>query len=237
MRKLLKVLLLVFFFFIGILIAKNKIIPSDQFSLFQGYKQNFYENVQIGDMEILKVEEKQPLKSQIGVVYVPQHWKYGVNTQTTEYLEGYVPNIRSFREYWDIHINLMYGINPFTEKFSIEDMLTKFETDNSFYFSKGIENESSFFEWNSENCSTVYSDTLKSSLFVCDTWVNWIPSDLDSKSFVLTSCSLDKENGYCIFEDYLKLYYESKRYGESRCFGESELYCDYEKYLDIVSLN
>lgn len=237
MRKLLKTLLLVSFFFIGILIAKDKIIPSDQFSLFQGYNQDFYENVEIGDMEILKVEDKKSLNSQIGIVYVPEHWKYGVNTDTTEYLEGYIPNIRSFREYWDIHLNLMYGINPFKEKYTVEDMLEKFETENSYYLSKGIENETSFFAWDNENCNTVLSDFLNAPLFICNSWVNWISSDLNSKSFVLTNCSFDNQQGYCIFEDYLKIYYESNRYGESRCFGESDLYCDYEQYLNIVSLN
>lgn len=237
MRIFIKLSIFTLFFLLGLLIAKNNIISPNQSSLFNGTGKNFNESLDISEIEIVKVQEKKTTPFISGEIYVPKYWKYGENTNSEDYLEGYIPNIRSFKDYWQIHNNLSYGINPFNYRYNIEEVFNQFETNGIFHKTVGIENESTFFQWNQNECKTYYSNRLNSTVFLCNNWVNWTYLDLINKEYALVECTLEKTKGYCIFEDYIKIYYDSRRYGESRCFGENDLYCDFDRYLNIISLN
>lgn len=238
MRIFKKLLIFLIFFLIGLLIAKSKIIPLSEISLFQVYNKYFYENIDtVSTDNIEKVTEEVNSKLIEGKIYVPEYWKYGRNIDTNDYLEGYLPNIRSFKEYFELDNNIKYGLNPYTNTYSLEDIFNQLNKDSIFYNVRGIENESTFFAWDNSKCKSLYSERVNSNIFVCDNWVNWIKLDIEDKEFAFVNCTLGGKVGYCIFEDYVKTYYEINRYGESRCFGESELLCDYEKYLNKISIN
>lgn len=237
MRIVKKIFIFILFFFIGILIAQKHFINKQPLSLLRNIGKDTYEYVDTQNLEVVKVEKSEVSRLQSGKVYVPKHWKYGVNTQSEDYLKGYLPNIRNFKEYWNVHMNILYGSNPFNSNYPIEEILSHFEITSSYYISEGIENDSTFFAWDYNNCKAIYSNLTNSNVFTCFNWVNWIDINIEDKGFVLVECSLDNKKGYCLFEDYTKVYFENKRYGESRCFGETDFLCDYEKYLNNIFIN
>jgi len=232
-----KLLILPIFFFTGLLIGQSKFINKNILSLSSRNSMSIFEDVGYEELDIKLETVKKDSKNVIGgKVYVPKYWKYGLNIDNYDYLEGYVPNIRNFKEYWNIHTNIQYGYNPTDQKYSLSEIFNTFENNDISHTTTGILNESSNFSWNDSNCSNFYSTKINTQLFICDNWVNWTGNLITDKYFVLVKCSIDSKNGYCLFEDYIKAYYNNKRYGESRCFGDNDFYCSFEDYLNNISI-
>ncbi len=232
-----KLLIFTFFFLLGIFIAQKSILKVYNPSLVPGSNKEFTPTLDIWNEDIQKVKIPLTTNTEIKGVSVPKYWKYSLNNETTDYLEGYIPNIRDFKNYWNLHNNLLYGINPYDYSYTIDEASQYLEKDAQYHKAEGIENETEFFKWDSSQCKEIFSTRLDSYIFLCDNWINWLNIELKDKEFVLVKCNINKKEGYCVYTDYIKTYYTSKNYGESRCFGENNLYCDYDKYIKIISLN
>ena len=230
-----KTLFLLSFFVIGLIIGTREVVKKQSLSSMKAWS-TFSELPPIEEIQVSKVPQNNINNDiiQNNETYVPSYWKYGVNTDSQDYLKGYLPNIRNFKEYWNIYINSLYGTTSSYGPFSAEEIFSYFEENNNYRQVNGIKNESSYFKWNKEDCKTFFSSTLNGNIHICKNWVNWTAININDKDFVLVDCELNKTKGYCIYEDYAKIYYNSKRYGESRCFGETDLYCDYEKYINNI---
>ncbi|HRX43891.1 MAG TPA: hypothetical protein P5059_01415 [Candidatus Dojkabacteria bacterium] len=237
MANLKKLLIFFFFFIVGILIAQKGILKVDNPSLLPGSNKEFTPTLDIWNEDIQKVKIPLTTKTQVKGVLVPKYWKYSINYENPDYLEGYIPNIRDFKEYWNLHNNLLYGINPYDYSYTLDEISQSIENGAQYHKAEGIENETEYFKWDSSQCKEIFSTRLNSYIFICDNWINWLSIELKDKGFVLVKCNLNQKDGYCIYTDYINTYYTSKNYGESRCFGENNLYCNYDKYLKIISLN
>lgn len=237
MSILKKILLFLFFFILTILLTKSNTFRNANTTLLQIYNRDLFEYTNEDRSEILEVPKIESNHLVDGAVYVPDYWKYGKNTQTDDYLQGYVPNIRSFKDYWSIHNNLSYSYNPYNSSYSVEEIFTNFQNTNQIHKTLGIKNESTYFEWDTNECKIFNTTNYNTSLFLCPNWVNWTGIDILEKEYVLVECELEEIKGYCLFEDYVRIYYSTRRYGETRCFGENDFYCEFTQYLDIVSLN
>ena len=132
---------------------------------------------------------------------------------------------------------MLLGISEEEKK---ETNLDSVVIDNSNYiFSRGIPNSSDYFRWDLNSCSMSYSELLNSNIFLCYNWINWLGVSSEEKTFVLTKCSIDSTEGYCVFEDYIKQYYDSKKLGENRCIGDQKdnYLCNYDDYIKLIEFN
>jgi hypothetical protein len=183
--------------------------------------------------------EKTPEVDVNGVyqVSIPYYWKTGVNIESDDVLEGYIPNIKDFREYFNTKRSILFGSSDRdTEGFVKEGIVL---SRGNYIYSNGIENASTYFEWDEDHCSTIFFTEVESNIFICENWVNWLGNKLSEKTFVLTRCNINSIDGYCVFEDYLKTYYDLRTTAETRCFDqdESQYLCEYEDYINLIEFN
>lgn len=218
------------------------------FLVYSNYKtqKQIEENAQ---MEVLGVEEQEITEDEllieetpneenpdIGVyeVAIPYYWKSGINIEEEDPLNGYVPNIKSFRNYYETKNSILFGISKIeTEEILKESIIL---TDDNYIFSNGIRNASEYFKWDNDSCTEFYYTDVASEVFICDNWVNWLGKSIEEKTYVLTRCNINSKSGYCVFEDYLKEYYNLKTTGENRCFDsdDTEYICEYSDYKNLV---
>ncbi|MBP5204168.1 hypothetical protein J6Z48_00810 [bacterium] len=169
-------------------------------------------------------------------VYVPYFWKYGVNTDKEDYLLGYIPNISTFKAFYKTYNNINYGVLPHND-YSLEN-IEEFITKKNIIYSNGIKNSTYYYAWNTSDCKSYKSSNFNETLFVCNNWVNWLGLSLDKKNYVLTKCNIEGTNGYCVFENYIDVYYEINKSSETRCFEDNDnYYCKLEKYKDLILYN
>lgn len=237
MSRIKKLLLFIIFFSLGILFAQKKIIDINKLTLLPPTNKEFTQTQDKWEDSIEKTEVIISSNTVYKGVSVPKYWKYGVNTESTDYLEGYIPNIRSFKEYWSMTNNTLYGINPYNYVYTLEEIVTHVEKGFHYYVTEGIENDTDFFKWDSSVCKEHYSSKLESNIFLCENWINWLGIELKDQGYALVKCNINEKEGLCMFTDYILTYFNTESYGESRCFGENNLYCEYEKYIKIISLN
>lgn len=189
------------------------------------------------ELSIEKAVEESRDKIGIEGVNVPYYWKAGVDTEDRDYLMGYIPSIKEYQEYANLRQSMLIGVSN-QEKEEISPSSVIISKDN-YIFSNGIPNSSDYFSWDGDSCSISYSDILNSDIFLCYNWINWLGLPLEEKTFVLTKCSIGSTEGYCIFEDYIKTYYDSKKLGENRCIGDlkDNYLCDYDDYIKLIEFN
>ena len=168
-------------------------------------------------------------------VYVPYYWKNGNGLGEGDYLKGYIPSMKGFKEYNTARNLLLTGMNPDPVQYTVKKLLD-LAKENTIYYSNGIYNESSFFEWEEESCMKGYSELTSDFIFICDNWINWLGIPVNEKVFVLVNCNIGGESGYCMYEDYTKSYYDSKKVAETSCFGENieDYLCDYTEYIKLI---
>jgi hypothetical protein len=219
---------------------------------------SFFKNTLLGNLnlkeEILGInrysveenvlgEELVPIKSNVPKeeeeekegVYVPYYWKSGNGSGEGEYLKGYIPGMKGFKEYDTTRSSILMGSGRDSVNYTMRKLLD-LARENTLFYSNGIYNESSFFEWSEDSCTKGYSELTTDFIFICDNWVNWLGVPVDEKVFVLVRCNIQGEEGYCMYEDYTKSYYDSKKQGETRCFGENfeEYLCTYAEYIELI---
>lgn len=182
----------------------------------------------------LKVEEES-LPSKEEYVAIPSYWETGIREDEKDYLKGYVPTIREYMEYISNKEVLTLGVKSKSITFTNQDLVNMVNEQNHIH-SKGIENESRFFKWDPEKCEVFKTSFESSPIFVCESWINWGVTPVDS--FVLTECFLNGKKGFCVFSNYLKSYYENKSSLDTRCASreDTEL-CNFEEYLSLVESN
>jgi hypothetical protein len=221
------------------------------FLLYSRYKtqKRIEENAQ---MEVLGVEEQNIKEDEIVIeetpkeeitdsgeyeVGIPYYWKSGINVEEEDPLKGYIPNIKSFRNYYETKNSILLGISERETKQILKESIILEE--GNYIFSNGIRNTSEYFKWDSESCTEFFYIDVASDVFICDNWVNWLGEPLKEKTYVLTRCNINDKSGYCIFEDYLKEYYNLKTTGETRCFDsdDTEYICEYSEYKNLVEFN
>ena len=171
-------------------------------------------------------------------VYVPYYWKNGLNVDSKDYLLGYIPSINSFYEYYVSKNKMLLGIDPRKYNYDMEEVMNVVDN-REIIFSNCILNESQYFQWEENLCDSFRLDSVGKKIFTCLNWLNWSGIELSNKSFVLTDCSVEDTDGYCLFEEYSEIYYDSKKLGEKRCFqNENEEYlCDYDEYVKQIEYN
>ena len=105
-----KTLFLLSFFVIGLIIGTREVVKKQSLSSMKAWS-TFSELPPIEEIQVSKVPQNNINNDiiQNNETYVPSYWKYGVNTDSQDYLKGYLPNIRNFKEYWNIYINSLYG--------------------------------------------------------------------------------------------------------------------------------
>jgi hypothetical protein len=198
----------------------------------------------IGEQKVLEEELSieqavQESEENIGIegVTVPYYWKTGVDSEDGDYLMGYIPSIKKYQEYANLRQSMLTGVSN-REKEEVSLSSITIGNDN-YTLSNGISNSSNYFTWDRDSCSISYSDTLNSDIFLCYNWINWLGLSLEEKTFVLTKCSIDSTEGYCVFEDYIKNYHDSKKLGENRCIGDQRdnYLCDYDDYIKLIEFN
>lgn len=184
------------------------------------------------------VQDYMGKKSGETIVRVPYYWKFGIKNDNTDYLQGYIPSIRNFREYFETHREIYSGNKNLKHPLN-DTSSSPIKIDSEYVFSNGIINHSSFFQWDENSCDVVFSQILENNLFLCSNWLNWFNIKSEDKTFVLTECIIEEEVGFCVFQDYLNTYYEMVAFGENRCFGDenSSKFCDYEKYIELIEFN
>ena len=101
-----KTLFLLSFFVIGLIIGTREVVKKQSLSSMKAWS-TFSELPPIEEIQVSKVPQNNINNDiiQNNETYVPSYWKYGVNTDSQDYLKGYLPNIRNFKEYWNIYIN------------------------------------------------------------------------------------------------------------------------------------
>jgi hypothetical protein len=189
------------------------------------------------DLLIEEVPKEEEKENQVYAVGIPYYWKSGINTEIEDPLEGYVPSIKTFREYYETKNSILLGVSEADREDILKENIILEK--GTYIFSDGIKNVSSYFKWDTENCIEMYSTEVESNTFICDNWVNWLGKPLEEKTYVLTRCNINNKEGYCVFEDYLKEYYNLKTTAETRCYGQqnTEYICNYSEYTEIVEYN
>ena len=207
---------------------------SIQLSVLVGSHKEILEESTPEELVPLEVEEENlPFKEEY--VSIPYYWETGIRKSEKDYLKGYVPTIKEYMEYISRKETLTLGVRSKSVSFSNQDVVDMVNQQNHIH-SKGIENESSFFKWDSDKCE-VFDTILESRpIFVCESWIKWGVTPVDS--FVLTECLLNGRKGFCIFSDYLQSYYENKSSLDTRCASREDTdLCDLEEYLSLVESN
>ncbi|MGI5898191.1 MAG: hypothetical protein ACOX6Q_03480 [Candidatus Dojkabacteria bacterium] len=187
--------------------------------------------------QIVKTENTTPKIYSKTKVYVPYHWKDGyTDKDTSDYLKGYIPSISNFRQYYTMYQNLKFGVSKHSE-YNLEELTPLLSSSNS-YEVKGLLNESVYFDWNIDECKSLYSESLNANIFYCKNWLNWSGIQKDQKDFVFTKCTVSSKDGYCMFEDYVHIYYNLKTKSEVRCFGTvtDDYLCSFDDYLSLIKI-
>lgn len=185
------------------------------------------------------LEEKEEVKKSTGntKIFVPSYWKNGyIQKDFSDYLKGYIPNISWFKKYFTTYQEVKFGVAP-NNSYDVKEIVPFVHKENIFK-SKGMLNESSFFGWKDDECSTSYSDILGKDIYYCSNWLNWLGVQKDRKNFVFTDCTVFGRNGYCVFEDYVRVYYDLNMSSEVRCFGSTsgDYLCDFDSYLSLIKI-
>lgn len=181
------------------------------------------------------IVEKKEKEQTIEGVYVPYYWKTGVPAENSDYLKGYIPNIKDFVEYIKVKDSVLYGSSPSVDEvFDYRSVSYLLEPSNV-VFADGIQNAHSYFNWDKENCVIIEEGYLKERIFVCDNWVNWLKHSKKAPLFVLTDCYIEGMSGKCLFSDYTKVFFNKKKVTENRCLSLGQLdFCDWNKYIKLI---
>jgi hypothetical protein len=194
------------------------------------------QNIDESDL-IIEKSPQETTSNEIYKVGIPYYWKSGINIEEKDPLKGYIPNIKDFRKYFEANWTMLFGTSERnTEEIFTEEVVLD---EGKYIYSNSIENASSYFMWDSESCTEMFFTEVGSDVFICKNWVNWLGNPLSEKTFVLTRCNINNKSGYCVFEDYLREYYNMKTISETRCFGtdSTEYICEYSDYTDLVEFN
>ena len=203
------------------------------------HNRNIEEVVIEENLNIAKAQFDVPNKNtEENEVYVPYYWKNGINTKLKDYLLGYIPSINSFYEYYVSRNESLLGVTPQKYSYDIEEVIGVLDNEKVI-FSNGILNENQYFQWEESLCDSFWLDSIEKKIFTCFNWLNWSGIELSKKNFVLTDCKIKDSEGYCLFEEYSEIYYDSSKLGERRCFQNKneEYFCDYDKYIKQIEYN
>lgn len=185
----------------------------------------------------VKPKEKERFATNDTEIFVPSYWKSGYTERdTSDYLKGYIPSISWFKRHFTTYQDMKFGVSKVNE-YNVEEITPLIQRENIFK-SKGMLNESVFFGWNSEECKSSYSEVLDNDVYYCKNWLNWLGGQKEQKSYVFTDCKVYGKSGYCVFEDYVRVYYDLNMSSEVRCFGSTsdDYLCNFDNYLSLIKI-
>jgi hypothetical protein len=176
--------------------------------------------------ELVKMEKPTLVESSSSTeIRVPYYWKNGINSETNDYLEGYVPSLNSFQEFFYKRQNRLFNNVKETTEVDLSKVLSGSQ---SFTKVSSIIYTGDILGWDSDACEK------DGNRFICPSWVNWTGLSTEEKSYVMTDCKVEGEKGICIFEDYVVLYYNLKRSTEVRCYSDTYKFCYEKEYLKLL---
>jgi hypothetical protein len=177
------------------------------------------------------IEEEYEVAEKKGTLQVPMIWKYEIisNNGTNNAIHGYIPNLEEYRRWYE------YVYEDIRELKSIEKV-KKIDYINLDTVS-GIANKSDEFAFKEDTCMTIKFG--EKNIGICPSWINLSNETIANKSYILVRCSQfdDIQNmGYCLFEDYRRIYYNYSKDMDTECLQENKtlVYCNIESYFNIL---